>query len=213
MKKQMKKNILTSALAILLGLISLTENSKAETVYYSNTANQSYQYGGLIYVASAQSAYATSLNYNVGYLGYDSNGNGAYFSNYSSYNDPMMGGTYTNPAHVGAASIGLMEVSSSLLNNGSTVDASTALSNWSRVIPQVTGNEQFIGLAAYAGGQTYYGWAGFTFLNGVFTVQEAAFNSIPNSGITISGVPEPSALSLLAVGLGGLAMMRRRRGY
>jgi hypothetical protein len=26
-------------------------------------------------------------------------------------------------------------------------------------------------------------------------------------------VPEPSALSLLAIGLGGLAMMRRRRGY
>jgi len=26
-------------------------------------------------------------------------------------------------------------------------------------------------------------------------------------------VPEPSALSLLALGLGGLAMMRRRRGY
>ena len=197
----MKKNILTSALAILLGLIFFSGNAKAETIYYSNTANQSYQYGGLIYVASAQSAYATSLNYN----------DGAFFSNYSSYNDPFMGGSYTNPAHVGAASIHLMEVSSSLLNNGSTVDASTALSNWSWVAPQVTGNEQFIGLVAYAGGQTYYGWAGFTFLNGVFTVQEAAFNSIPNSGITISGVPEPSSLSLLAIGLGGLAMLRRRR--
>jgi len=201
------KNILT--LALVAGLTSFAGNAKAETIYYSNTANQSYQYGGLIYVASAQSAY--TFAYNVGYLGYDFNGNGAYFSNYSSYNDPYMGGTFTSPAYVGAANIQLMEVSSSLLNNGSTVDASTALSNWSRVIPQVTGNEQFIGLAAYAGGQTYYGWAGFTFLNGVFTVQEAAFNSIPNSGITISGVPEPSALSLCAVGLGALAMMRRRR--
>jgi hypothetical protein len=209
-KHKMKKNILTSALAILLGLIFFSGNAKAETIYYSNTANQSYQYGGLIYVASAQSVYATSLNYTVGYLGYDYNGNGAFFSNYSSH-DSLMGGSYTNPAHVGAASIHLMEVSSSLLNNGSTVDASTALSNWSWVAPQVTGNEQFIGLVAYAGGQTYYGWAGFTFLNGVFTVQEAAFNSIPNSGITISGVPEPSSLSLLAIGLGGLAMLRRRR--
>ena len=201
------KNILT--LALVAGLTSFAGNAKAETIYYSNTANQSYQYGGLIYVASAQSAY--TFAYNVGYLGYDFNGNGAYFKNYSSYNDPIMGGTRTSPAYVGATNIRLMEVSSSLLNNGSTVDASTALSNWSRVIPQVTGNEQFIGLAAYAGGQTYYGWAGFTFLNGVFTVQEAAFNSIPNSGITISGVPEPSALSLCAVGLGALAMMRRRR--
>jgi hypothetical protein len=30
-------------------------------------------------------------------------------------------------------------------------------------------------------------------------------------GFRIASVPEPSALSLLAIGLGGLAMMRRRR--
>jgi hypothetical protein len=208
MKLHINKNYLGYAFAIFLGLISFSENAKAETVYYSNTANQSYQTGGLIYVASAQSAY--TFAYNVGYLGYDFNGNGAHFSNYSSFNDPFMG-TFTSPAYVGATNIRLMEISASLLSNGSTVDASTALSNWSRVTPQVTGNEQFIGLAAYAGGQTYYGWAGFTFLNGVFTVEEAAFNSTPNSGITISGVPEPSALSLLAIGLGGLALVRRRK--
>ena len=208
MKLHINKNYLGYAFAIFLGLISFSENAKAETVYYSNTANQSYQTGGLIYVASAQSAY--TFAYNVGYLGYDFNGNGAIFSNYSSFNDPFMG-TFTSPAYVGATNIRLMEISASLLSNGSTVDASTALSNWSRVTPQVTGNEQFIGLAAYAGGQTYYGWAGFTFLDGVFTVKEAAFNSTPNSGITISGVPEPSALSLLAIGLGGLALVRRRK--
>ena len=208
MKLHINKNYLGYAFAIFLGLISFSENAKAETVYYSNTANQSYQTGGLIYVASAQSTY--TFAYNVGYLGYDFNGNGAHFSNYSSFNHPFMG-TFTSPAYVGATNIQLMEISASLLSNGSTVDASTALSNWSRVTPQVTGNEQFIGLAAYAGGQTYYGWAGFTFLDGVFTVKEAAFNSTPNSGITISGVPEPSALSLLAIGLGGLALVRRRK--
>ena len=32
-----------------------------------------------------------------------------------------------------------------------------------------------------------------------------------NHGFRVAMVPEPSALSLLAVGLGGLAMMRRRR--
>jgi hypothetical protein len=31
--------------------------------------------------------------------------------------------------------------------------------------------------------------------------------------VTLTTIPEPSALSLLAVGLGGLAMMRRRRSY
>jgi hypothetical protein len=32
-----------------------------------------------------------------------------------------------------------------------------------------------------------------------------------NYGNPTDNVPEPSALSLLAIGLGGLAMMRRRR--
>ena len=41
-------------------------------------------------------------------------------------------------------------------------------------------------------------------LNTPFTISS-------NSMITAESVPEPSALSLLAVGLGGLAMMRRRR--
>ena len=36
-------------------------------------------------------------------------------------------------------------------------------------------------------------------------------NSVGASGIITSLVPEPSALSLLAVGLGGLAILRRRR--
>jgi hypothetical protein len=150
------------------------------------------------------------INYNVGFLGFDFNGNGLLFRNYSSYYDPFEERTVTFSANL-ASNPNMTQQSAALLSNGSTVDASTALSNWSRVTPQVTGNEQFIGLAAYAGGQTYYGWAGFTFLDGVFTVKEAAFNSTPNSGITISGVPEPSSLSLLAIGLGGLALVRRRK--
>jgi hypothetical protein len=32
-----------------------------------------------------------------------------------------------------------------------------------------------------------------------------------DQGFRVASVPEPSALSLLAIGLGGLAMMRRRR--
>lgn len=48
-------------------------------------------------------------------------------------------------------------------------------------------------------------------LNGV---DEIRYNSSSPFGIdnVIVGVPEPSALPLLAVGLGGLAMLRRRRG-
>ena len=39
----------------------------------------------------------------------------------------------------------------------------------------------------------------------------APFTISSNSMISAESVPEPSALSLLAIGLGGLAMMRRRR--
>ena len=39
----------------------------------------------------------------------------------------------------------------------------------------------------------------------------AGVETTPNVAITAGAVPEPSALSLLAIGLGGLAMLRRRR--
>jgi len=40
----------------------------------------------------------------------------------------------------------------------------------------------------------------------------AAINTTPNQEILVGQVPEPSALSLLAIGLGGWVMMRRRSG-
>ena len=54
------------------------------------------------------------------------------------------------------------------------------------------------------------GWTfDYNFYEGSPANQPMAENAIR---MTISGVvPEPSALSLLAVGLGGLALMRRRR--
>jgi hypothetical protein len=43
------------------------------------------------------------------------------------------------------------------------------------------------------------------------TFQSAAFSNTYSLSFIATGIPEPSALSLLAVGLGWLAMMRRRR--
>ena len=44
-----------------------------------------------------------------------------------------------------------------------------------------------------------------------YNAQEGTYIDNGLHGATINAVPEPSALSLLAVGLGGLAVMRRRR--
>ena len=58
---------------------------------------------------------------------------------------------------------------------------------------------------------------GGSYLNGSYTLGASfRFSESPevgaaNYGFRVAMVPEPSALSLLAVGLGGLAMMRRRR--
>jgi hypothetical protein len=55
-------------------------------------------------------------------------------------------------------------------------------------------------------------------LNGTFGPTSALTFTFRNTagpqtiGATVAAVPEPSSLSLLAVGLGALAMMRRRRG-
>jgi len=70
------------------------------------------------------------------------------------------------------------------------------------------------GLAyAVGGGNFNYGWVQLSYDASTTTATfiGAAINTTPNESILVGQVPEPSALSLLAVGLGGLAMMRRRR--
>ena len=52
---------------------------------------------------------------------------------------------------------------------------------------------------------------GFKVLVGGYSNDAAISSGLLNMDNFVVGIPEPSALSLLAVGLGGLAMMRRRR--
>ena len=52
-------------------------------------------------------------------------------------------------------------------------------------------------------------WAGTLAADSMFPSWPSSEHEKP--GFRIAAVPEPSALSLLAFGLGGLAMMRRRR--
>ena len=69
------------------------------------------------------------------------------------------------------------------------------------------------GLAyAVGGGNFNYGWVQLSYDASTTTATflGAAINTTPNQSILVGQVPEPSALSLLALGLGGLAILRRR---
>jgi len=71
------------------------------------------------------------------------------------------------------------------------------------------------GLAyAVGGGNFNYGWVQLSYDASTTTATflGAAINTTPNQSILVGQVPEPSALSLLAVGIGGLALVRRRSG-
>ena len=70
------------------------------------------------------------------------------------------------------------------------------------------------GLAyAVGGGNFNYGWVQLSYDASTTTATfiGAAINTTPNESILVGQVPEPSAVSLLAIGLSGLAMMHRRR--
>lgn len=70
------------------------------------------------------------------------------------------------------------------------------------------------GLAyAVGGGNFNYGWVQLSYDASTTTATfvGAAINTTPNQSILVGQVPEPSALSLLAVALGGLATLRRRQ--
>jgi hypothetical protein len=80
-------------------------------------------------------------------------------------------------------------------------------------------SSQYWGIAYSVGGGSYdYGWLELSYDSStkVATFVAAAINTTPNESIKIgdtgaASVPEPSALSLLAISLGGLVLVRRRR--
>ncbi|MEI8039176.1 MAG: PEP-CTERM sorting domain-containing protein [Verrucomicrobiota bacterium] len=197
-------------LGLAAGLASLAQSAKASIVYTDFNSYQVSNPVGVVY-AAAGGPFIDFNGMTEGFLGIDPNGNGIGFVNYSSYEDPMFGPTtqlatlYANP--------NLIARTSSTLASGSTVDGSSSFEvNWNYLYPSDSADEQYIGAAAKSGSDTHYGWVGFTLIDGVFTLKEAAFNSTANEAITIQTVPEPSALILGALGATGLLARRRRAG-
>ena len=84
-------------------------------------------------------------------------------------------------------------------------------------LTSLSNGDNYVGISFFQdgiSGPVYYGWMkivttglGTTDPNPTFRVVETAYE---NTGNVIT-IPEPSAFSLLAVGFGGLAMIRRRR--
>jgi hypothetical protein len=85
--------------------------------------------------------------------------------------------------------------------------------------PLLDTGTSYLGLALDIGGQTHYGWAEFA-VDGTggtdlqLNLIADAYETTPNVGIdagAMTDVPEPGTLALLAAGMAGLALLRRRR--
>lgn len=73
--------------------------------------------------------------------------------------------------------------------------------------------DAYIGLAFPINAATHYGWIRVDIDNaaGTFVIKDWAYDDVAGQGIEAGAVPEPGALSLLAVGASGVLAMRRRR--
>lgn len=92
--------------------------------------------------------------------------------------------------------------------NGSTTHTGPTLSQF------IVGTEGYFGIKLSQGANTHYGWARMTVNDsGSGTLHDWAYNATAGEGLyagTQLAVPEPSRAVLLAAGLLGLVMRRRR---
>ncbi len=149
------------------------------------------------------------------------------------YNDILLknyvfsGGNYQGayvsyyPGKVVGFTSGLSYVSA--LSAGTVIDAGNANSQFFGSMAYGANNpnaefnnvtDAYIGLAFPIGGVNHYGWVRVDVDNaaGTFVIKDWAYDDVAGQGIEAGAVPEPGALSLLAVGAAGVMAMRRRQG-
>ena len=101
-------------------------------------------------------------------------------------------------------------VASSLVGSGGVIGPATTFQTTPKTFPPFPNTDVFEGLDIVSGPDNFYGWADFGGAGG--TVLKAyAFETIANTPITASlPVPEPSPLTVLAIGAAALLAIRRR---
>jgi len=206
----MKRVILNLVLAAVLN--SLTESAKADTIVLQTTGSNSVT---VVYPPSYSISFNTpSINIQ--------NGSGYFVFEYLApsgigYSLPNGGNLNINGGFLTSSELGINSVVAGTISvfNLSSMNYQTSfyggVSNSNGLI-SATSQINFTGPASFTGIQISIPIEGTG--NNVnlgpgnlwdpFTISS-------NSMIIAESVPEPSALSLLAIGLGGLAMLRRRR--
>ena len=205
----MKKTIL--ALALVAGLTLYTGNAKAAIIV--TTLNEDMTKFSIFSYQISQNS-VTGANPGEGFSvgGYNANNyqQGYYFSGGMSF--VQTGAEYWDGYY------NFYKMSSSLLQLGSTIDGSTSFkrNDYDYNMGNPFTGKIYQGFRADVEGNTYYGYIQGTGNGGTtWTLDSISFNSTPGASVTVTdtteAIPEPSAFSLLAVGLGGWAMIRRRR--
>ena len=150
----------------------------------------------------ASSTTSTSTSYRALYLGF--NGQNASMVQGASGIARLGSGIPVNPAAVFASASYLAGYFHSMTTGGSST---TSYGSWA------SGGTGFVGFRFENNGNTYYGWARLDIDSGDLDgeVVDYAYEDNPNTAILTGAVPQPSSLSLLAMGTIGLAVLRRRR--
>ena len=234
-KLNMKKNFLCHAFAIFLGLISFSGNAGASNIVFRNL-NQTILDGQTFNFGFD----GTSITSGTGPFSISYTGPRYYPEQMSYWGTTYPAHTtapslfLTAPGYDNSNLVNLEGVSATQGRTAGSYVSNQGSSDWLKQANQIAFSDSVQNQAVWVAiSQSHnsvrnfngwYGWEQITFNNSQATLAAVAFSISGDIIIGDTGngmytpvvlqnapVPEPSALSLLAIGLGGLALVQRRR--